>query len=206
MPESLYNAPYLCMHRAELHDALASVLPADIIHLGKKLTGLDQAGGRVTLSFADGTQGDGGCRDRRRRRALDRARHHRRPGRADPPRPHRLPRGVSRIADGPRHRPLAHQMVGHRPPHRHLLHDESAQRGLLRHQRAGAGRVDHARVMVGQGRRERVARRLRRLPRRRARRARRLSRTATNGRSSSASRCRAGATAASCCSATRRIR
>src|ERR1700742_1718211 len=42
MPESLYNAPYLCMHRAELHGALASVLPSEVIHLGKKLTGLDQ--------------------------------------------------------------------------------------------------------------------------------------------------------------------
>jgi 2-polyprenyl-6-methoxyphenol hydroxylase-like FAD-dependent oxidoreductase len=56
MPESLYGAPYLCMHRADLHDALASVLPGEIIHLGKKLVGLDQAAGRVTLSFADGTQ------------------------------------------------------------------------------------------------------------------------------------------------------
>src|ERR1043166_9390223 len=56
MPESLYNAPYLCMHRADLHDALASVLPENIIHLGKKLVGLDQAAGRVTLSFADGTK------------------------------------------------------------------------------------------------------------------------------------------------------
>src|ERR1043166_5225989 len=56
MPETLYNAPYLCMHRAELHDALASVLPENIIHLGKKLVGLDQAAGRVTLSFADGTK------------------------------------------------------------------------------------------------------------------------------------------------------
>jgi salicylate hydroxylase/6-hydroxynicotinate 3-monooxygenase len=55
MPESLYNAPYLCMHRAELHEALASVLPAEIIHLGKQLTGLDQAKGQVTLSFADGS-------------------------------------------------------------------------------------------------------------------------------------------------------
>lgn len=55
MPESLYGAPYLCMHRADLHDALASVLPSDIIHLNKKLTGLDQKGGQVTLSFADGT-------------------------------------------------------------------------------------------------------------------------------------------------------
>jgi 2-polyprenyl-6-methoxyphenol hydroxylase-like FAD-dependent oxidoreductase len=56
MPESLYGAPYLCMHRADLHDALASVLPGEIIHLGKKLAGLDQAAGRVTLSFADGTR------------------------------------------------------------------------------------------------------------------------------------------------------
>jgi salicylate hydroxylase/6-hydroxynicotinate 3-monooxygenase len=55
MPESLYNAPYLCMHRADLHDALASAVPSEIIHLGKKLTGLDQAQGQVTLSFADGT-------------------------------------------------------------------------------------------------------------------------------------------------------
>src|SRR6187431_2113550 len=33
MPESLYGAPYLAMHRAELHSALASVLPSEIIHL-----------------------------------------------------------------------------------------------------------------------------------------------------------------------------
>src|ERR1700704_2061286 len=56
MPESLYDAPYLCMHRAELHDALASVLPAEIIHLGKKLVGLDQQARQVTLAFADGTR------------------------------------------------------------------------------------------------------------------------------------------------------
>ena len=55
MPESLYSAPYLCMHRADLHDALASVVPADIVHLNKKLAGLEQKGGRVTLRFADGS-------------------------------------------------------------------------------------------------------------------------------------------------------
>jgi len=55
MPESRYDAPYLCMHRGDLHEALLSVLPEDIIHTGKKLTGLDQADGGVTLSFADGT-------------------------------------------------------------------------------------------------------------------------------------------------------
>src|SRR5215218_850471 len=56
MPESLYGAPYLCMHRGDLHGALASVLPTGIIHLGKKLLGLDQARGRVTLAFTDGTK------------------------------------------------------------------------------------------------------------------------------------------------------
>jgi 2-polyprenyl-6-methoxyphenol hydroxylase-like FAD-dependent oxidoreductase len=54
MPESLYGAPYLCMHRADLHDALRSALPPETIHLGKKLVGLDQARGRVVLTFADG--------------------------------------------------------------------------------------------------------------------------------------------------------
>jgi salicylate hydroxylase/6-hydroxynicotinate 3-monooxygenase len=56
MPESLYDAPYLCMHRGDLHDALLSTIPAEIVHTGKKLVGLDQAGGRVTLSFADGSR------------------------------------------------------------------------------------------------------------------------------------------------------
>jgi 2-polyprenyl-6-methoxyphenol hydroxylase-like FAD-dependent oxidoreductase len=55
MPESLYGAPFLCMHRADLHDALYSVLPPEIVHLDKKLVGLEQAGGRVTMAFADGT-------------------------------------------------------------------------------------------------------------------------------------------------------
>ncbi len=56
MPENLYGAPYLCMHRAELHEALLSVLPPEIIHLDRKLAGLDQAAGSVTLTFADGSR------------------------------------------------------------------------------------------------------------------------------------------------------
>src|SRR5512132_499842 len=48
MPESLFGAPYLCMHRGDLHDALRSVLPDDIVHRGKKLVGLDERGNRVT--------------------------------------------------------------------------------------------------------------------------------------------------------------
>jgi 2-polyprenyl-6-methoxyphenol hydroxylase-like FAD-dependent oxidoreductase len=56
MPESLFGAPYLCMHRAELHDALRAVLPDNIIHLGRKLVGIEQSGGRVTLIFENGTR------------------------------------------------------------------------------------------------------------------------------------------------------
>src|ERR1700733_9229218 len=37
MPESLFGAPYLCMHRADLHQALADAVPQDIVHLNKKL-------------------------------------------------------------------------------------------------------------------------------------------------------------------------
>ena len=55
MPESLYGAPYLCMHRADLHEALASAVPRETLHLGKKLAGLDQKGGEVTLRFEDGS-------------------------------------------------------------------------------------------------------------------------------------------------------
>jgi salicylate hydroxylase/6-hydroxynicotinate 3-monooxygenase len=56
MPESLFDAPYLCMHRAVLHTALASVVPLEAIHLNKKLVGLDQRPSQVTLTFADGTR------------------------------------------------------------------------------------------------------------------------------------------------------
>jgi salicylate hydroxylase/6-hydroxynicotinate 3-monooxygenase len=58
MPESLFGAPYLCMHRAELHDALLAALPLEIIHLNKKLVGLDQQSDRVTLRFEDGTRAE----------------------------------------------------------------------------------------------------------------------------------------------------
>jgi len=56
MPESLFGAPYLCMHRADLHDALLSAVPKEIIHLDKKLAGLEQRAGQVTMAFADGTR------------------------------------------------------------------------------------------------------------------------------------------------------
>ena len=56
MPERLFGAPYLCMHRGDLHEALASLIPAEAIHRGMKLAGLDERAGRVTLTFEDGTR------------------------------------------------------------------------------------------------------------------------------------------------------
>ena len=55
MPEDLFGAPYLCMHRGDLHEALVSGLPAEIIELRKTLVGLDEREGQVTLVFEDGS-------------------------------------------------------------------------------------------------------------------------------------------------------
>lgn len=53
--EKRYGAPHLLLHRADLHEALASTIPDDIINRGKKLTGLSQDPDGVDLTFADGT-------------------------------------------------------------------------------------------------------------------------------------------------------
>jgi salicylate hydroxylase/6-hydroxynicotinate 3-monooxygenase len=52
--EERFGAPHLLLHRGDLRDVLASIVPAEIIQLGKRLVGLDQRGDRVTLTFADG--------------------------------------------------------------------------------------------------------------------------------------------------------
>ena len=56
MPEDLFGAPYLCMHRGDLHEALLAGVPSEIIAVQKKLVGLDERGSQVTLSFEDGTK------------------------------------------------------------------------------------------------------------------------------------------------------
>ncbi len=52
--EERFGAPYLLLHRGDLHAALVSIVPSDIIHLNKKLVGLEQTHSSVTLFFADG--------------------------------------------------------------------------------------------------------------------------------------------------------
>lgn len=54
--EARYGAPYLTMHRGDLHEALASVVPAQSIQHGKKLTQIEERGERVALAFADGSE------------------------------------------------------------------------------------------------------------------------------------------------------
>src|SRR5687768_1744457 len=54
--EERYGAPYLYMHRAELHAAILSVVPPGTIHLGRKLVGLEHDAHGVTLAFADGSR------------------------------------------------------------------------------------------------------------------------------------------------------
>jgi salicylate hydroxylase/6-hydroxynicotinate 3-monooxygenase len=53
--EERHGAPYLLGHRADLHAALLSRVPPDLIALDKQLTDLKQDGNGVTLKFADRT-------------------------------------------------------------------------------------------------------------------------------------------------------
>jgi salicylate hydroxylase/6-hydroxynicotinate 3-monooxygenase len=52
--EEKYGAPYLLAHRGDLHEALASIVPADCIRLDHRLVGLDRTADGVRLTFANG--------------------------------------------------------------------------------------------------------------------------------------------------------
>lgn len=54
MSEERYGAPYLCMHRGDLHAQLVSLVPKERIHLGKKLVGLERRRSKVAFGFEDG--------------------------------------------------------------------------------------------------------------------------------------------------------
>ena len=56
--EQRHGAPDVSLHRAALHAALLSINRSTRIHLGKQLVGLDRAGARLRLAFADGTTAD----------------------------------------------------------------------------------------------------------------------------------------------------
>ena len=49
-----FGAPYLFLHRGDLHAAIADVVPKDIVHLGMKLKFFDQKPGGIDLHFSSG--------------------------------------------------------------------------------------------------------------------------------------------------------
>ena len=53
--EERYGAPYIQMHRGDLHEFLASIVPADVIRFGKKLTRIQDRPNGYNLSFTDGS-------------------------------------------------------------------------------------------------------------------------------------------------------
>jgi 2-polyprenyl-6-methoxyphenol hydroxylase-like FAD-dependent oxidoreductase len=52
--EDRYGAPFLALHRADLHAALASIVPAESLRLNHKLVSVDQDESGVDLAFANG--------------------------------------------------------------------------------------------------------------------------------------------------------
>ncbi|MDB5405662.1 MAG: 2-polyprenyl-6-methoxyphenol hydroxylase-like oxidoreductase [Rhodospirillales bacterium] len=53
--EAQYAAPYLLMHRGDLHTALASLVPEELIELNKRLVDFDQTPSGVVMRFEDGS-------------------------------------------------------------------------------------------------------------------------------------------------------
>lgn len=54
--EEKYGAPFLLMHRGDLHALLASIVPEERIHRSKQLVDLGQSGQGVELHFDDGSK------------------------------------------------------------------------------------------------------------------------------------------------------
>lgn len=53
--ERSYGAPQLTIHRADLLNALRAQLPADVIELGRKVTGVATGADNATVTFSDGS-------------------------------------------------------------------------------------------------------------------------------------------------------
>ena len=56
--EARYDAPHMCLHRADLHALLHAIVPNDMIHLDHKLVAFEQSASGVRLNFSDGQWAD----------------------------------------------------------------------------------------------------------------------------------------------------
>lgn len=54
-PRKDYGAPYVTVHRGDFHKLITETIPTEVIQFSKKLTGLNDSGDSVTLTFEDGT-------------------------------------------------------------------------------------------------------------------------------------------------------
>jgi len=54
--ERRYGAPYLLLHRGDLHAAILSAVPADILRFNKQLSDIASHAAGIRLSFADGSR------------------------------------------------------------------------------------------------------------------------------------------------------
>src|SRR6266705_5201921 len=52
--EQKFGAPYLLAHRGDMHAALASAIPDEVVKLSHKLVGLDETDDGIRLTFANG--------------------------------------------------------------------------------------------------------------------------------------------------------
>ena len=87
--ETQFGAPYLMVHRADLHRLLCERLPPNSIRLDACCTGVTCTAGPAVANFADGITDRGRRCRRRRRHQLDR-----------PRKPVRRPAGALHAADG----------------------------------------------------------------------------------------------------------
>ncbi|MFJ6797954.1 FAD-dependent monooxygenase [Streptomyces sp. NPDC091268] len=53
--EAEYGSPHYTLHRADLHRILADQVPAETVHLGRRLVGFEEDEDGVRLDFADGS-------------------------------------------------------------------------------------------------------------------------------------------------------
>lgn len=54
--EKKFGSPYFFLHRADLHGAIASVVPEGTVHLNRKLAAFEQQASGITLTFNHGTR------------------------------------------------------------------------------------------------------------------------------------------------------
>src|SRR5262249_38072865 len=54
--EERYGAPFLTLHRGDLHAALGEIVPASCVVRGKKLVAIAPQGPGVAMTFADGSE------------------------------------------------------------------------------------------------------------------------------------------------------